>query len=474
MTLSPVNQRLAPTPLAPLTVINAPQLLWPQMDATGQQMIGFKAGPGWVVIQHGRILDVTKSSPASLLLNHDNVSLITLPQGTVLTPGLIDLQLNGAFGVSFNNASLKQVAQVLWHLPQNGVTRFMPTLISAPVTDLMCSLQLLEEAASLSHDATMLDTPAACSRPAEMIGIHLEGPFLNPRFSGIHPAEAMPAQILEPELKALLWPRVKMMTLAPERDESCKTIEQLVAANVVPMAGHCNPTPETLQRAIHAGLKGVTHLFNAMAPFHHRSPGLIPDVLMNDELFCSVIADGEHIAQNAYKLLAHCKPAQKTFLVSDAMALAGMRIGDTATFGGQHITRVGNRAVNGAGQLAGSVLMLNEIIALGVRNGWFSFAQAVFQASAVPAALMKTADTANRAEFGALAPGMLADMLVWQAPSAPGELFEIMGVWQQGEPSFIAPNCTFANMLRPQVSQADENYATDATTTETAETVGAA
>ncbi|MEB3206025.1 MAG: amidohydrolase family protein [Vampirovibrionales bacterium] len=415
----------------PVTLINAPMMAWPEDLSSAASSTGFSLHAGCVVIQQGRIIDVSKTLPASLLLNHDNVSIITLPQNSILTPGLIDLQLNGAFGIDFNHASLKQVTSLLWQLPKYGITHAMATLISAPLTDMLCALQLLEEAASIWPDISFLDEMPETLASSEMLGIHLEGPFLNARFSGVHPLDALGAHSpCLTELKALLSPSVRMMTYAPERDVTGDMLQCLLSAGVTPMAGHCNPDPEQLRAMVKTGLRGVTHLFNAMPPFHHRNAGCLPEILLNPDLYATWIGDGEHVCHEAMRLVQAVKPNSRIALVSDAMALAGRQSGETFDFAGQSVTRIGNRVVNAAGQLAGSVLLLNEMVAFLAKAGWMPFEQAVYQASAIASDLI-----GESGRIGRIAPGLEASLVVWQA-----DCYDILATWQRGELAYHRDN----------------------------------
>ncbi|MFN8614774.1 MAG: N-acetylglucosamine-6-phosphate deacetylase [Vampirovibrionales bacterium] len=338
--------------------------------------------------------------------------------GRVLTHGLVDLQCNGAFGVDLNHTTAAQLRQWLKQLAQAGTTHVMLTLITAPLEDMVRAIQIIE---------SVIREPRAGE--ASVLGIHLEGPFLNPAFAGIHSAQAMPRKITITQLETLCSPSVRMMTLAPELPGAAEAIGWLVKRGIVVFAGHTNATAEEMIQAVDAGLSGVTHLFNAMRGFHHRSPGILSVALTHPKVAVGLIADGHHVYPEAMRLALTTKQAvnaQQCLLVSDAMPLAGMPGGTQGLFAGQSMVHtpvatspegkvlVSAKVTNTQGTLAGAAALLNE----GIRNvcewGLVPLPVAVAMATENPAHALGLSSTVGR-----LAVGQPASWVLWHANWTP-------------------------------------------------------
>jgi N-acetylglucosamine-6-phosphate deacetylase len=235
--------------------------------------------------------------------------------GDWLTQGGIDLQINGALGLAFpdlqphHTATLDKICQFLW---QQGVDGFLPTIVTTSIENIQRSLSVLANYQS------------ATTATAKMLGVHLEGPFLNPVKRGAHPEEYLLPLTIE-QLKRVLGDYaslVKVMTLAPELDPSGEVIEFLRSQGITVSLGHSLATAEATQRAIEQGATMVTHAFNAMPPLHHREPGLLAAALLDDRMYCGFIADGQHIHPLMLDLLL--RSGSNLFLVSDALAPLGL------------------------------------------------------------------------------------------------------------------------------------------------------
>ncbi|MGQ0616407.1 MAG: N-acetylglucosamine-6-phosphate deacetylase [Acidimicrobiia bacterium] len=202
--------------------------------------------------------------------------------GLLVAPGLIDLQCNGG-----NGANLTTEPERLWELaaelPAGGVTSWLPTLVSPSA-----------EAVSRAR-AVLAASPPGITSVAQPLGLHVEGPVLNPARRGAHPAECL--RTVE-EADSACWSRaegVAMVTLAPELPGALALVRDLVARGVVVAAGHSEATAAETLAAVAVGLSVVTHLFNAMAPLHHREPRLAGTALVDDRLVATVIVDGIHL-----------------------------------------------------------------------------------------------------------------------------------------------------------------------------------
>jgi N-acetylglucosamine-6-phosphate deacetylase len=379
-------------------------------------------------ISRGQLQRVQKDAPAGKLLAQDDVDWIELSSDTILTPGLIDLQLNGCHGTDFASGSIAEVQQALSLLPQSGTTRLLATLVSAPMVDLLGSLNTLEEVVHLPQ-----------TQQSRLLGFHLEGPFLNPQRAGTHPVEGLQTIDLE-ALEPLLSPSVKLMTLAPELEQAPALMERLNQKGIRFWAGHTQANASQLEVALERGLAGVTHLFNAMEGFHHRQPGTALHVLNDDRLLAALIADGEHIHPEMLRLVVKVKGVERLLLTSDALPLAGCPEGAQARFAGQWVYRQQAKAVNEQGGLAGSLQLLDEAIRNCVRWKLCSFTQAVQMATLNPARVLGL-----EAEHGQLVEGARADLVLWDKRS-----LDILACWVDGELVWCKPNSALAkNKAQP-------------------------
>lgn len=349
---------------------------------------------GTLLIEGNRIRSISAEPPGSLLLNHENVEVIS-GEDCYLTPGLIELHFNGALGCNLNQTRISEIHAMLAKLPAYGITSVLFTLITNPLTDMLAAIHTLDEA--IHHKS-----PYQC-RP---LGIHLEGPFISPQYHGAHPPSAI-RPLQADELKLLVSPSVKLITLAPELDPDGALIAKLVDSGVRVSLGHSNASHEQVMQAIAQGASSVTHLYNAMRPFHHRDPGLIGAALCEDQLAVQVIGDGQHVHPEAIKLILRAKRPQQVLLTSDASPAAGMPEGATVHFAGQEITVQRQQALNQDGVLAGSSMMVDACVRNLTRWHLSSFSEAIRFATANPAAFL------GQDALGRLEPGCLADLVLW-------------------------------------------------------------
>jgi N-acetylglucosamine-6-phosphate deacetylase len=349
-------------------------------------------------IEAGRIVGTDAAGDAENAIDLD---------GGWLVPGFIDVQVNGGGGVLFNDTpDVQAIAQIGAAHAQYGTTAFLPTLISG-------TLDVIERALDAVDAAIEQGVPG-------VIGIHVEGPFLNADRKGIHNAENFRA-LDEGALALLTRPRrgVVMVTLAPERND-VEAIRALTKAGVIVSIGHSNATYAEARSAIDAGATGVTHLYNAMSPLHHREPGLVGAAMEDGSLYCGLIIDGAHVHPAALRIAFAARPRDRFMLVTDAMPTVGSAT-KAFVLNGEQITVQNGVCVNAAGTLAGCDLDMAQAVrnthALGI-----SMAETLAMASANPAAFLGLSD-----RFGALAPGFQADY-VW----LDSEL-KVRGTWIGGQ-----------------------------------------
>jgi N-acetylglucosamine-6-phosphate deacetylase len=311
--------------------------------------------------------------------------------GLILSPGFIDLQLNGAFGLDFtaDPASLWEVAA---RLPQHGVTAFLPTIITSPL-----------ETIAAAQDA--VGRPPASFRGATPLGLHVEGPFLNPAKRGAH----NPAHLRQPEVAAVAaWSPasgVRLVTLAPELPCAMELIQHLHRRGVVVSAGHSLATYDEALAGLAAGLTYGTHLFNAMPALEHRAPGLAAALLTDPRAVVGVIPDGLHLHPAIVRLIWQAKGPAGVNVVTDAMAALGMPPG-AYQLGDFTVTVDATSARLNDGRLAGSLLSLDQAVRNLMAFTGCSLGEALSTASAVPARVLGLPDR------GRIAPGYIADLVL--------------------------------------------------------------
>jgi len=338
--------------------------------------------PGHVVVESGLITVVGEGIPRDA----DWV----FPRGT-LVPGFVDLQVNGSFGVDCLTADEAQVEKLSCDLATTGTTGFLATLVSGPMEWLRRAVRTLRRA-----------RPAG----ARLLGIHLEGPVLNPRRCGAHDPRHLRAPD-DPEVWDLIadaLPDLQVCTLAPELPGAEDLMRRLVQERVVVAIGHTDATYEEARRALeHARL--VTHLFNAMRGLHHREPGVVGAVVEDPRCVVALIPDGVHLHPAVVRMVYRLLGPDRLVLTTDACAAAGMPPG-TYTLGGREVS-VGSDGIPrlADGTLAGSGLRMDAGIANLVR--WeIPLADAVRSGATTPARLLGLADR------GAIVPGLRADLCV--------------------------------------------------------------
>ncbi len=353
------------------------------------------AGHG-VLVADGRIAGVLPAGEAVGAVRVD------LPPGSLLAPGLVDIQVNGGGGVLFNDrpdqASARAIAAAHRRL---GTTQVLATLI----TDTRRAMQ----AANL----VVPDTEAG------VLGLHFEGPFISPERPGVHPAGLIRTPD-EADLEMLCGRAGPVLvTLAPECVPD-PVIGRLAASGVRVAAGHSAASCERVAEAVAAGLSGFTHLFNAMPPLSARQPGVAGAALADPETWCGVIADGIHVHPAMLRLLLAAKPG-RTILVSDAMPPTGTAMTEFQ-LQGRTIHRTGGRLHTADGTLAGADICLADAVRFCVRALGVPAAQAIGMASEAPAAFLGL-----DGEFGRIAPGARADLLLLD------ETLAVLGTWLGGD-----------------------------------------
>lgn len=327
-----------------------------------------------------------------------------------IVPGFIDLQLNGAYGDDFTTNG-DAVTRVASRLPQTGCTSFLPTLITSPFDSYSKRLQEICEAMNLlnsprdsSSYSALLGMADSGGQGAIILGVHLEGPYLNPIKTGAHNAEWL-REINVEEMICWADPSiVRIVTLAPELPNAPQAIRALNRVGITVSAGHSNATFDEAIKGCENGIKWGTHLFNAMSGLHHRDPGLA-GALLSSSTPCGLIVDGVHVHPAMVKLAYQAKGVDGLCLVTDAQAAMGTskrnsQIGDRNTFADESSVRLAD------GTLAGSILKMDQAVRNVIEFTDCSLAEAINMASRTPANLLGL----NRK--GRIAEGCEADIVI--------------------------------------------------------------
>ncbi|MDR7231572.1 N-acetylglucosamine-6-phosphate deacetylase [Caulobacter sp. BE264] len=327
--------------------------------------------------------------------------------GGLLTPGFIDTQVNGGGGVLFNDAPTVETIATIGaaHRPF-GTTGFLPTLISD-------DLHVVDQAMRATEQAIAQGVPG-------VLGVHIEGPFLNPKRKGIHDAEKF--RVIDDEAMALLTSLKvgkMLVTLAPERTTP-EMIRRLADAGVIVAAGHTNALYPTMRQALDHGLTGFTHLFNAMSPLTSREPGAVGAALESQEAWCGIIVDGRHVDPVTLKIALRARPLDRFMLVTDAMPTVGMA-DKQFTLQGRHIRVVDGVCVDDQGTLAGSDLDMVSAVRNAVTLLDLRLEDAVVMAALAPATFLGLGQ-----RRGAIAPGYAADLCLLD------DRLEVTATWIDG------------------------------------------
>ena len=361
---------------------------------------GFETGKT-LLVRDGRIEALLG---ASQVLGTDRIVDL---RGQTLVPGFIDTQVNGGGGVLFNEKpTAESIAAIGVAHRRFGTTGFLPTLISD-------DLHVVERAIEAVRDAIAQKVPG-------VLGIHIEGPFLSPERRGVHDASKL-RTIDEEALRLLSTPHggVTMVTLAPEMTTP-ESIRALTEAGVIVSAGHTDATYDELQPALANGLRGFTHLFNAMSGLGSREPGAVGAALANEDNWCGLIVDGHHVHAETLKIALRAKRHDRFLLVTDAMPSVGA---DAKTFRiqGRPITVSGDKIVDENGRLAGAHLDMASAVRNAVAMLGLKLEVALRMASANPAAFLKL-----DGKLGRIAAGQRANLTLLD------EQLNVVNTWIDG------------------------------------------
>jgi N-acetylglucosamine-6-phosphate deacetylase len=339
-----------------------------------------------VLIEGGRIAAITSERDPRV----KGARTLDL-RGATLLPGFVDAQVNGGGGVLFNDAPTVDAIRAIGGAHRHcGTTGFLPTLISDDLSVIAQALEAVRE--------------AIAARVPGVVGVHIEGPFISAQRTGAHdPAKVRDLDERGVQLLTSLGVGRTLVTLAPELTTP-GTIRRLGAAGIVVSAGHTNATFDEMRAALAAGVRGVTHLFNAMSPLTHREPGVVGAALHDPECWCGLIVDGRHVHPAVLQLALRSKRPDRFMLVTDAMPCVGGQ--SSFMLQGRRIEVRDGVCVDENGTLAGSALDMATAVRNCVELLGVPLEQAARMASTYPAQFLGLG-----AELGQIAPGYRASLV---------------------------------------------------------------
>ena len=301
--------------------------------------------------------------------------IVELPENAIVLPGFIDQHIHGAGGSDGMDGSVEDIATIAKTVAKEGTTSFLVTTMTqsnANITKAMGAVKTYREQAS--------------EEGARVVGIHLEGPYINASHKGAQPLEYVVASDKK-EFEAYNQASgnaIRIVTLAPEVEGAEEFIRYLAQKGIVASIGHSAAKFADVEKAVAAGAKNVTHTYNAQSALHHREIGVVGSAMLFNELNCELIADGIHVSVPAMRLLVKNKALDKLTLITDAMRAKGIPDG-VSELGGQTVYVKNGEARLEDGTLAGSVLRMNRAVENMVTKVGVPLTQAVDYATINPA-----------------------------------------------------------------------------------------
>ncbi|MCZ0875104.1 N-acetylglucosamine-6-phosphate deacetylase [Peribacillus sp. AS_2] len=304
---------------------------------------------GYIKVVDGKIAEV---GPASQYKQDDDAKVITLSPDYQVIPGAIDIHIHGASNSDAMDATLDALSTMAKTLPKEGTTSFLATTMTQ-------ATQAIESA--LLNAGKYIENQT--QENAEIVGVHLEGPFISPARKGAQPEDYIvdPDVTLFKRWQEMAENQIKLVTLAPEQPNGLDLAAHLRGTGVVASIGHSDATYDQIDEAIQAGTTHVTHLYNGMRGLHHREPGVLGAAYLRDELYVELIADGIHCRSEMIKLAYDQITSERMILITDSLRAKWLEKG-TYDLGGQPVNVDETKATLSDGTLAGSILKMNDAI----------------------------------------------------------------------------------------------------------------
>lgn len=352
---------------------------------------------GFIIIENNEIKSIGKKDEWKKLQLKD-FQVIQFDNSFNVVPGFIDIHIHGAGGSDAMDGTKEALDTISQTLPEEGTTSFLATTMTQ-------SKKAIEQAVeNAGQYAEYHRSPGQ----AEILGIHLEGPFISSEKAGAQPEKhiILPDLSLFKEWQKLAKNRIKLVTLAAEKDESHQLISYLMEHGIIASIGHSNATYQQTEEAIQSGVSHATHLFNQMSGLHHREPGIVGAVYNKSEMMAELIVDGIHVNREVIRLTYSIKGKEGLILITDAIRAKGLSEG-TYDLGGQDVEVKDGKASLSDGTLAGSILTMNQAVKNMLAYTDASLEDVIEMAAANPAKRLNIYD-----RKGSLAVGKDADIVV--------------------------------------------------------------
>ena len=339
-----------------------------------------------VLVFDDKILDILDEAPK-------NCEIIDA-KGKYISPGFIDIHIHGNMGKDTMDATKEALTTIAKSIVRHGVTSFLPTTMTMDQESIYNALDAIKSLMGYGEDK------------AEILGAHLEGPFINQKYKGAQNE----SYIIEPSYEFIEKYKdvIKVITYAPEQDEDFKFTKEVVKNTDIALSiGHSKATFNQATEAINLGARNITHLFNAMTPLNHRNPGVVGAGLTSD-VYCEIIADKIHISEGLFQFILDNKGEDKLILITDSIEAGGLEDGEYS-LGGQKVTVKDSQARLESGALAGSVMPLNKMVYNFLNNTNLDIRKVVRLAAINPARSIGIDKTKGSIEIGKDADIILID-----------------------------------------------------------------
>lgn len=324
-----------------------------------------------VIVENGRISALV---PAGAELPTDARAVDC--GGKYVCPGLIDTHIHGAMGHNYMEATPEAFSAISDYLVKSGVTSCLATTTSAEIDEELAALEAIGKAAASPVEGE-----------AEILGAHLEGPFISVKNKGAHRKESI-REITRAELEKIVSAangKLRVVTMAPEKENAAEAIKYLTKNGVSVSVGHTEADCAVTEQALRCGANRATHLYSAMPPMHHRAPGPVPPLLLDDDVFIELTADGIHSEPEMLALAVRTAGSGRIVLITDGVDVRGLGDGTYHRWEGTEVVVKDGAAHTLSGSLAGSMLVLSKAVKNMVEFTGVSFAEAVEMASKNPA-----------------------------------------------------------------------------------------
>lgn len=330
-----------------------------------------------VLVFDEKIVDILDEAP-------NNCEIIDA-QGKYVSPGFVDIHIHGNMGRDTMDATEEAITTIAKSIVRHGVTSFLPTTMTMDKESVYNALDAVKDLMGCGEGR------------AEILGAHLEGPFINQKYKGAQNE----AFIINPSYEFVEKYKdvIKVITYAPEQDENFEFTKEVVKNTDIALSiGHSKATFKQAREAINLGARNITHLFNGMTPLNHRNPGVVGAGLTSD-VYCEIIADKIHISKDLFQFILDNKGEDKIILVTDSIEAGGLEDGEYS-LGGQKVIVKDSQARLESGSLAGSVMPLNKMVYNFLNNTDLDMRKVVRLAAINPAKSIGIDKTKGSIEIG--------------------------------------------------------------------------